>query len=173
MGEFFPPQLSLSDTFEAGMEPGDLTKRSALPWQVVEKQYSFEGRDGRQTLAELFDGRSQLIIYHFMFGPGWGEGCPHCSRWADSFDGAIVHLNQRDVTLADGGLLQRGDVRDRPDGRRRDAQRDLLVGHTDLERGGLVANGLHAQLRGEVGKGGVVRRPIALGESAIGRRDSS
>ena len=73
--------------------------RRALPRQVVEKQYTFEGRDGRQTLAELFDGRSQLIVYHFMFGPGWGEGCPHCSRWADSFDGAIVHLNQRDVTM--------------------------------------------------------------------------
>jgi predicted dithiol-disulfide oxidoreductase (DUF899 family) len=73
--------------------------RRALPWQAVEKPYQFEGRDGRRTLPELFDGRSQLIVYHFMFGPGWGEGCPHCSRWADSFDGAIVHLNQRDVTM--------------------------------------------------------------------------
>ena len=73
--------------------------RRALPWQAVEKPYQFEGRDGRQTLAELFDARSQLVVYHFMFGPGWGEGCPHCSRWADSFDGAIVHLNQRDVTM--------------------------------------------------------------------------
>jgi len=71
----------------------------ALPWQAVEKEYSFEGRDGRQTLAELFDGRSQLIVYHFMFGPGWDAGCPSCSRWADSFDGGIVHLNHRDVTM--------------------------------------------------------------------------
>jgi len=73
--------------------------RRALPWQAVTKEYLFEGRDGRQTLAELFADRSQLVVYHFMFGPDWNAGCPHCSRWADSFDGAIVHLNQRDVTM--------------------------------------------------------------------------
>ena len=50
-------------------------------------------------MAELFDGRSQLIIYHFMFGPSWDAGCPHCSHWADNFNGVIVHLNQRDVTV--------------------------------------------------------------------------
>jgi len=70
--------------------------RRALPWQAVGKEYGFVGPDGRKTLPELFDGRSQLIVYHFMFGPGWGAGCPH---WADSFDGAIVHLNHRDVTM--------------------------------------------------------------------------
>ena len=74
-------------------------ERRALPWEAIAKEYSFEGRDGRQTLAELFEGRSQLVVYHFMFGPDWAAGCPHCSRWADSFDGAIVHLNQRDVTM--------------------------------------------------------------------------
>jgi predicted dithiol-disulfide oxidoreductase (DUF899 family) len=74
-------------------------ERRALPWQAVDKEYAFEGRDGRQTLAQLFDARSQLIVYHFMFGPGWDAGCPHCSHWADSFDRAIVHLNQRDVTM--------------------------------------------------------------------------
>ena len=74
-------------------------ERRDLPWQAVEKEYVFEGRDGRQTLADLFDSRSQLVIYHFMFGPGWEAGCPHCSRWADSFDRPIVHLNQRDVTM--------------------------------------------------------------------------
>ena len=73
--------------------------RRALPWQAVIKEYAFEGPDGLKNLAELFDGRSQLVVYHFMFGPGWGAGCPHCSRWADSFDGAIVHLNQRDITM--------------------------------------------------------------------------
>ena len=55
-------------------------ERRALPWQAVEKEYQFEGRDGRQTLAELFDGRSQLVVYHVMFGPGWEAGCPHCSH---------------------------------------------------------------------------------------------
>ena len=74
-------------------------QRRDLPWEAVEKEYSFEGRDGKQTLPELFDDRSQLVMYHFMFGPDWDAGCPHCSRWADSFDRPIVHLNQRDVTM--------------------------------------------------------------------------
>jgi predicted dithiol-disulfide oxidoreductase (DUF899 family) len=74
-------------------------QRRALPWQAVTKDYAFEGRDGRESLAELFAGRSQLVVYHFMFGPDWNAGCPHCSHWADSFDGVIVHLNQRDVTM--------------------------------------------------------------------------
>ena len=74
-------------------------ERRELPWEAVDKQYVFEGPDGKQTLAELFDGRSQLIVYHFMFGPDWQAGCPHCSRWADNFNGIIMHLNQRDVTM--------------------------------------------------------------------------
>lgn len=73
--------------------------RRDLPWEAVKKEYVFEGPDGRQTLPELFDGRSQLVVYHFMFGPDWNAGCPHCSRWADNFNGVIVHLNQRDVTM--------------------------------------------------------------------------
>jgi predicted dithiol-disulfide oxidoreductase (DUF899 family) len=73
--------------------------RRALPWEAVTKEYVFEGPDGRQTLPELFAGRSQLVVYHFMFHPDWEAGCPHCSRWADSFDRPIVHLNQRDVTM--------------------------------------------------------------------------
>jgi predicted dithiol-disulfide oxidoreductase (DUF899 family) len=74
-------------------------QRRDLPWQAVEKEYVFDGPNGKQTLAQLFDGRSQLIVYHFMFGPDWEAGCPHCSRWADGFNGIIVHLNQRDVTM--------------------------------------------------------------------------
>jgi predicted dithiol-disulfide oxidoreductase (DUF899 family) len=74
-------------------------ERRALPWTRVEKAYAFEGPGGTQTLPELFDGRSQLIVYHFMFGPGWEQGCPSCSFAADHFDGARVHLAQRDVTL--------------------------------------------------------------------------
>ncbi|HVT36708.1 MAG TPA: DUF899 domain-containing protein [Nevskiaceae bacterium] len=75
-------------------------QRQALPWVRVEKDYVFEGAKGRRTLAQLFDGRSQLVIYHFMFGPDWNAGCPHCSHWADSFDRAPVHLAQRDVSFA-------------------------------------------------------------------------
>ena len=70
-----------------------------LPWEAVTKEYVFDGPDGKQNLADLFDGKSQLIVYHFMFGPDWKAGCPHCSRWADNFNGIIVHLNQRDVSM--------------------------------------------------------------------------
>lgn len=74
-------------------------QRRNLPWVKVEKKYVFDGPDGRETLAELFDGKGQLIVYHFMFGPGWGVGCPHCSFWADHFEGTQAHLAQRDTTL--------------------------------------------------------------------------
>jgi len=73
--------------------------RRELPWERVTKEYVFDTPAGKRTLGDLFDGRSQLVIYHFMFDPSWGAGCPHCSRWADSFNGAIVHLNHRDVTM--------------------------------------------------------------------------
>jgi predicted dithiol-disulfide oxidoreductase (DUF899 family) len=74
-------------------------QRRELPWERVEKQYVFDGPRGKETLADLFDGRSQLIVYHFMFGPDWKEGCPSCSFLADHIDGSLVHLNARDVTL--------------------------------------------------------------------------
>jgi len=73
--------------------------RQALPWVKVEKTYLFEGPNGRETLSDLFGGKSQLIVYHFMLGPGWKQGCPSCSFLADHFDGAVIHLAQRDVTL--------------------------------------------------------------------------
>lgn len=73
--------------------------RRELPWEALTKEYVFEGADGRQTLPQLFAGRSQLIVYHFMFAPDWDAGCPHCSHWADNFNGGIAHLNQRDVTM--------------------------------------------------------------------------
>ena len=74
-------------------------ERRNLPWEAVTKTYVFEGLHGKQTLSELFDGRSQLIVYHFMFAPEWDAGCKHCSFWADNFNGIIVHLNHRDVTM--------------------------------------------------------------------------
>ena len=75
-------------------------ERRELPWVRVDKPYRFDGPDGPETLADLFAGRSQLIVYHFMFGPGWEQGCKSCSYLADHFDGAAIHLAQRDVTLA-------------------------------------------------------------------------
>ena len=74
-------------------------KRRELPWEKVEKNYVFDGPNGKEMLADLFDGRSQLVVYHFMFGPDWKEGCPSCSMAADHFDGSVVHLAQRDVTM--------------------------------------------------------------------------
>jgi predicted dithiol-disulfide oxidoreductase (DUF899 family) len=78
-------------------------RRQALPWVPVEKDYTFEAEDGTKTLSELFDGRPQLLVYHFMFGPtveGWPDaGCPGCSYTADSLDGAVVHLPPRSVTF--------------------------------------------------------------------------
>lgn len=75
-------------------------ERRALPWEKVEKHYEFDSPAGKKTLAELFDGRSQLLVYHFMFDPDWEEGCKSCSFWADNFNGIPIHLNHRDVTFA-------------------------------------------------------------------------
>ena len=74
-------------------------ERRALPWVKVEKPYVFDTPAGKKTLAELFDGKNQLIVYHFMLGPRWVEGCPSCSYLADHFDGAIVHLSHRDAAF--------------------------------------------------------------------------
>jgi predicted dithiol-disulfide oxidoreductase (DUF899 family) len=75
-------------------------QRRELPWEKVEKHYEFEGPNGKVALADLFGSRSQLIVYHFMLGPGWKEGCPSCSYISDHFDGMAIHLANRDVTLA-------------------------------------------------------------------------
>jgi predicted dithiol-disulfide oxidoreductase (DUF899 family) len=75
-------------------------KRRELPWVKVEKKYVFDGPNGKESLSDLFRGKSQLIIYHFMFGPGWEQGCPSCSYLGDHFDGSLVHLNARDVTFS-------------------------------------------------------------------------
>jgi predicted dithiol-disulfide oxidoreductase (DUF899 family) len=74
-------------------------ERHQLPWVRVEKEYSFETDEGTKTLAELFAGRSQLLVYHFMFGPEYEAGCPTCSAGADTFNGSVPHLNARDVTF--------------------------------------------------------------------------
>jgi predicted dithiol-disulfide oxidoreductase (DUF899 family) len=74
-------------------------RRQELPWVRVEKEYHFETANGPATLADLFDGRSQLLVYHFMFGPEYSAGCPSCSAIADGFNGSVVHLEHNDVTL--------------------------------------------------------------------------
>ena len=74
-------------------------QRRDLPWVAVEKEYSFDADDGGRTLAELFDGRSQLLLYHFMFGPSYEAGCPICSSMADGLDGLLPHLHARDLSL--------------------------------------------------------------------------
>src|SRR5271169_2668620 len=74
-------------------------ERRNLPWMPIEKEYRFDTDEGPKTLPELFDGRSQLIVYHFMFGPAYTAGCPVCSSAADTFNGAVPHLNAREVTF--------------------------------------------------------------------------
>jgi predicted dithiol-disulfide oxidoreductase (DUF899 family) len=74
-------------------------QRRAMPWVKVENSYQFDTSSGRRSLADLFDGRGQLIVQHFMYGPDWEEGCPSCSFWADGYDGFQTHLAHRDVTM--------------------------------------------------------------------------
>lgn len=75
-------------------------QRREMPWVKVDKDYVFDGPNGRVTFGELFAGRSQLLVYHFMFGTNWEQGCKSCSFWADNYNGISVHLAHRDVTLA-------------------------------------------------------------------------
>src|SRR3546814_17697990 len=77
----------------------DLGERRALPWVRIDKDYVFDAPEGRRSLADLFEGRRQLLVQHFMFGPGWKQGCPSCSFMADHSDGMTAHLAHRDVTL--------------------------------------------------------------------------
>jgi predicted dithiol-disulfide oxidoreductase (DUF899 family) len=74
-------------------------QRRELPWERVEKEYIFDGPKGKESLAELFENRSQLVVYHFMFNPASEEGCKHCSFWADNFNPIVIHLNHRDVSF--------------------------------------------------------------------------
>lgn len=75
-------------------------ERRELPWVKLDTDYVFDGPSGKRSLSDLFEGRSQLIVYHFMFDPSWDEGCKSCSFWADNYNSIIVHLNQRDVSFA-------------------------------------------------------------------------
>ncbi len=74
-------------------------KRRQLPWVKVDSEYLFEDLNGKLSLADLFEDKSQLIIYHFMYGPDWDEGCPSCSFWADNFNGIDIHLRHRDANM--------------------------------------------------------------------------
>src|SRR5919108_4281374 len=74
-------------------------RRQELPWVAIDKEYRFDADDGTRSLVELFDGRSQLLVYHFMFGPSYEAGCPTCSSMADGIDGLLPHLHARDVTF--------------------------------------------------------------------------
>src|SRR4029079_2770362 len=90
--------LAKEKEFTKARDALSITRRE-LPWTRVEKKYVFDGTNGKETLSDLFAGKSQLMVYHFMLGPGWVQGCPSCSYLADHFDGAIPHLAQRDVSF--------------------------------------------------------------------------
>jgi predicted dithiol-disulfide oxidoreductase (DUF899 family) len=99
--EWIAARMALLEKEKAFTRQGDELNREvrALPWERVTTRYEFDGPRGRETLADLFAGRSQLVVYHFMFHPDDAAGCPHCSLRADGFAGIIPHLAQRDVTM--------------------------------------------------------------------------
>jgi predicted dithiol-disulfide oxidoreductase (DUF899 family) len=99
--EWLKARLELLDAEKAQTKRGDeLAKlRQELPWVRIDKEYRFETDEGSASLAQLFNGRSQLVVYHFMFGPNYDAGCPSCSSTADSFDGVLPHLKANDVTM--------------------------------------------------------------------------
>ena len=107
-------------------------QRRKLPWVKVEKEYVFDGPTGKVTLADLFCGKSQLIIYHFMFGPGWKEGCPHCSFWADHYDSVKIHLGQRDTTFA---VVSRAPLKEGVSAFYKDKNGDTYHTYSSYERG--------------------------------------
>src|SRR5215471_11213059 len=100
--EWLAARVALLEKEKALTRLGDELSQAQrdLPWEPVDKEYAFDGPAGRETLADLFAGRSQLVIYHFMFHPDDAAGCPHCSLRADGFGGIGVHLNHRDVSMA-------------------------------------------------------------------------
>src|SRR3954463_15829057 len=99
--EWLAARKELLDAEKQYMREGDALarRRLELPWVPVEKEYRFDTDDGSATLAELYGGRSQLIVYHFMFGPDYAAGCPSCSAIADGFNGPHVHLRNHDVAF--------------------------------------------------------------------------
>jgi predicted dithiol-disulfide oxidoreductase (DUF899 family) len=99
--EWLAARLELLHAEKAHTRQGDelARRRRALPWVRIDKDYVFDTESGEQSLRDLFAGRSQLLIYHFMFGPDWDAGCTTCTMHAESFDRAIVHLAHRDVTM--------------------------------------------------------------------------
>jgi len=99
--EWLEARLELLDAEKEHTRRADelARRRQELPWVRLEKDYRFDTEDGDVSLADLFKGRSQLLVYHFMFGPDYDAGCPACSAIADGFDGSVVHLANHDVTL--------------------------------------------------------------------------
>src|SRR6202035_287689 len=99
--EWLAARLELLEAEKEVTRRGDelARQRQELPWVRIDKEYRFETDEGTASLADLFAGRSQLLIYHFMFGPGYSAGCPSCSAIADGFDGSVAHLANHDVTL--------------------------------------------------------------------------
>jgi predicted dithiol-disulfide oxidoreductase (DUF899 family) len=100
--EWLAARLALLEAEKALTRQGDevALRRQELPWVRIDKEYRFETDAGPASLADLFAGRSQLLLYHFMFGPDYTAGCPSCSAIADGFDGSVIHLANHDVTLA-------------------------------------------------------------------------
>ncbi len=124
-------------------------RRQELPWVRIDKEYRFETDEGSASLADLFRGRSQLLVYHFMFGPDYTAGCPSCSAIADGFDGFVVHLANHDVTLV-GGVA----------GAAREAAGVQAADGVDVSLGVLVRQRLQLRLQRLVHRGATARGGI-------------
>jgi predicted dithiol-disulfide oxidoreductase (DUF899 family) len=99
--EWLKARKSLLEEEKAYLRAGEelASRRRALPWVKVDQEYHFQTNEGERTLSDLFGGRSQLIVQHFMMGADWDAGCPSCSFWADGYDGMTVHIEQRDIAF--------------------------------------------------------------------------
>ena len=139
-------------------------RRQELPWVRIDKEYRFETDEGSASLADLFRGRSQLLVYHFMFGPDYTAGCPSCSAIADGFDGFVVHLANHDVTLC-GGVA----------GAAREAAGVQAADGLDVSLGVLARQRLQLRLQRLVHRGATARggRRIQLPARAAWQRGST
>ena len=163
--EWLAARLDLLEAEKALTRQSDelARRRQALPWVRIDKEYHFETDEGSASLADLFRGRSQLLVYHFMFGPDYKAGCPSCSAIADGFDGFVVHLANHDVDAL-GGVA----------GAARDAAGVQAADGLDLSLGVLVRQRLQLRLqrlvhRGAAARGHRVQLPARAGV-AVARR---
>ncbi len=179
--EWLAARLELLDAEKELTRRGDelARRRRELPWVAVKKEYAFDTGDGTATLADLFRGRSQLIVYHFMFGPDFSAGCPSCSAIADGFSGSVVHLENHDVAFT---AVSRAPLEKLRDYKQRmgwsfpwassfddDFNYDFRVSHTDDEwqSGAVDYNFRSSDFRESASRPGLIEIAASSGTDAV------